>query len=340
MASASPGTKRSTRSPNASLAIRDRVRARGDRARHRHRPPSHPLGLALRSCARHAELVRAGLRPVLPSARQHLHPDLRRLPGVRLHRRDAARLHPVLGPQSAQFRPGRRDPLQRARGARPQSEDHRRRSARDRARAAAPRCGCSCARAPTTRSRSPCSTSSSASNCTTRPSSRAGPTASTRSPSMCAAYTPEWAEPITWVAGRQDPRGGAAVRAAPSRRCWNGAAPSSTRRTASRPCARSRCCRRSPAISTCRAAGCSACTGIGRFPSLIENLDPGGERQAARRRPLQAARRRRRRPAGRAYSDAAAGDARGQALSGEGLPRVRQQHADDLRQHARSSTTR
>ena len=44
----------------------------------------------------------------------------------------------------------------------------------------------------------------------------------------------------------------------PSRPCWIGAAPSNTRLNASRPFAPYRCCRRSPAISTCRAAGCLA----------------------------------------------------------------------------------
>ena len=66
----------------------------------------------------------------------------------------------------------------------------------------------------------------------------------------------------------------------------------------------------------------------------------GSERQAARRRPLQAARRGGRRPAGRPYPDAAQGDARGQALSGQGLPGVRQQHAHHLCQHVRMSTMR
>ncbi len=73
-------------------------------------------------------------------------------------------------------------------------------------------------------------------------------------------FTPEWAEPITWVAADQI-RAAARLFARPSRPCWIGAAPSSTRRNASRPYAPSRCCRRSPAISTCRAAGCSACMG-------------------------------------------------------------------------------
>src|ERR1035437_8497206 len=67
-----------------------------------------------------------------------------------------------------------------------------------------------------------------------------------------------------------DPRRSAPTRSAPpracspapSRLCWIGAAPSNTRRNASRPYARFRCCRRSPATLTCRAAGCSGCTGL------------------------------------------------------------------------------
>ena len=57
--------------------------------------------------ARHAELVRAGVRAVLSSPRQHLHFDVRRLPGVGLYRRRCARVHHVLGPQSDLFGSGR-----------------------------------------------------------------------------------------------------------------------------------------------------------------------------------------------------------------------------------------
>ena len=115
------------------------IRRRGDRARNRDRPASHPLGLALRPCARHAELVRAGFRPVLPSAGQHLPPDLRRFSGLRLHRRRTAALHSLLGSQSAQLGSRWRDPLRRARCPCQWPQDHRRGSARHGARA---KCRC------------------------------------------------------------------------------------------------------------------------------------------------------------------------------------------------------
>ena len=111
------------------LAIRERIRAGGHRARHRHRPPSYPLGVALRPRARHAQLVRAGLRAMFPPAGEYLDPDLRRFPGQRLHRRGAAGLHPLLGSQPGAVGTGRRDALQRDGSARAQSAHHRGRSA-------------------------------------------------------------------------------------------------------------------------------------------------------------------------------------------------------------------
>ena len=83
------------------LAIREGIWARSHRNGHRHRPPSYPLGVAVWSCARHAELVRAGLCAMLSSTSQHLHSYLWRLSGLRFHRRNSARLYAVLGPQSA-----------------------------------------------------------------------------------------------------------------------------------------------------------------------------------------------------------------------------------------------
>ena len=79
--------------------------ARVDRNGHRHGPPSHSLGVPLRQCARHTELVRAGFRPMLPSRGQHLHPDDGRPAGLRFHRRRRSRTHYVLGTQSAALGP-------------------------------------------------------------------------------------------------------------------------------------------------------------------------------------------------------------------------------------------
>ena len=201
-------------------------------------PPSHPLGVALRPCARHAELVRAGLRPVLSPARQHLHSDLRRFPGVRFHRRHAARLHDVLGPQSAQFGPGRRDAVQCPRSARRQSENHRRRSARDRARKKAEvwlqlRPGTDDALALAFLNviieEDLYDTTSRELDARLQGARRA-----------CAQLHARVGRADHLGGGRQDPGGRAPVRDASSPRCWSGAARSSTRRTASRRSARCR----------------------------------------------------------------------------------------------------
>ena len=53
-----------------------------------------------------------GFRAVLPPARQHLHPDDGRPAGLRFHGRHAAGAHHVLGAQSAALGPRRRDAVQ------------------------------------------------------------------------------------------------------------------------------------------------------------------------------------------------------------------------------------
>ncbi len=294
--------------------------ARSHRARHRHRTPSHPLGIAIRSRARHAELVRARLRAMLPSARQHQHPDLRRFSGVRLHRRRRAGMHHVLGPQPAQFRSGRRNALQRARGARTQPEDHRRRSAphpprrksRPLAAAAAGHRRRAGARHAQRRHRRR--------DFTTSHSSSAGRTASTALAEHVQALHARMGRADHLGGGREDPRGRAPVRAnQPAMLEWGCAIEHTPK-----------CIQTVRAISMLPALTGNidvpggwvfGMHGIGRFPSLIEKLTPRSQCQAARRRPLQAARRRRRRSAGGAHPDAAAGHARGQALSGQGLSR-------------------
>ena len=74
------------------------IRARIDCHGHRHGPSSHPLGLQVWPRARHAQLVRAGLRPVFPSPGQYLYPDHGRSARLRFHGRCGSRAHHVLGP--------------------------------------------------------------------------------------------------------------------------------------------------------------------------------------------------------------------------------------------------
>ena len=70
----------------------------------RRRSRSAPARAAIISAGCHASVMRSARRtgasracPVFSPKGKHLDPDLRRLPGERLHRRCAAGLHPVLG---------------------------------------------------------------------------------------------------------------------------------------------------------------------------------------------------------------------------------------------------
>ncbi len=199
------------------------VRPGRHRHRHRHRTASHALGAALRQHDGNAELGQPGHGAVLLPARQHHEPDLRRhwrgaitaasacraccCSGATIRStsspdgevgfqvRDALKANPkiiVVDPRRTwlakqahvflQLRPGTDDALALAM-LNVIIEDE------------ALRQGIS---------------------------SRNGPTASTGSPSASSRYTPEWAEPITWVPAREDPRRGAAVDRGAARRARMG----------------------------------------------------------------------------------------------------------------------
>ena len=168
----------------------------------------------------------------------------------------------------------------------------------------------------------------------TSPSSRSGRTASPNSPRMCREFTPEWAEPITWIAADKI-RAAARLfaRTKPALLDWGCAIEHTPK-----------CIQTIRAVSMLPALTGNidvpggwvfGMHGLGRFPSLIENLTPeaNAKRLGADRFKLL----------GGEGADLPAahiptllqGDARGQALSGEGLPGVRQQHAHDLCQHVR-----
>ena len=309
------------------------IRSGSDRARYRYRSPPHTMGIAICSRARHAELVRARFCPVLSSASQHLHADVRRLSRVSTSagrsRRDAF----SLGTQSQST------PVPTARPA------------------------STCSKLLLTIRRS-------SSSIPGAPGSPRRPTVwlqvrpgtdDALALSMLNVIIGERLYDEPFVAP-MDPRFRCAGRTTSrrirrngrsrspgcpqtrsgrqrdcsrdqARACSSGAARSSTRPNASRPSGRCRCCRRLRANIDVPGGWVFGMHGIGRFPSLIENLTPGGECQAARGGSLQAARRRRRRPARRAHPDAASGHARRRALSGQGISRLRQQHADDVCEH-------
>ena len=199
--------------------------------------------------------------------------------------------------------------------------------------------GCRSGPAPTTRSRLRCSMSSSARSLYDQAFVEKWTHGFDALAEHVKKHTPEWAEPITWVPADK-------IRAAarlfaqtkPAMLEWGCAIEHTPK-----------CIQTVRAVSMLPALTGNidvpggwvfGMHGLGRFPSLIENLDPGGECEAARRRPLQAARRRGRRPTRRPHPDADPGDARGRALSGKGVSCVRQQHADDLCQLVRWSTKR
>ena len=145
-------------------------------------------------------------------------------------------------------------------------------------------------------------------------------------------FTPEWAEPITWV-GADKIRAAARLFAQtkPALLDWGCAIEHTPK-----------CIQTIRAVSMLPALTGNidvpggwvfGMKGLGRFPSLIENLTPEASAKRLGADRFQIARRGGRRPAGRAYPDAAHRDARGQALSGESLSGVRQQHAHHLCQH-------
>jgi anaerobic selenocysteine-containing dehydrogenase len=132
-------------------------------------------------------------------------------------------------------------------------------------------------------------------------------------------HTPEWAEPITWVPAdriRAAARLYAATR--PSMMEWGCAIEHTPNCRAHREHRRAR--RLGVRHARHRA-----------LPQPDREPHARGEREASRRRPFQDAVRRGRGPSRRAHPDAAQGDARRRAVSGQGVPRLRQQHAHHLR---------
>ena len=147
-------------------------------------------------------------------------------------------------------------------------------------------------------------------------------------------HTPEWAEPITWVAAEKI-RAAARLfaRTKPAMLDWGCAIEHTPK-----------CIQTIRAVSMLPALTGNidvpggwvfGMHGLGRFPSLIENLTPEANAKRLGADQFKLLGGEGADLAGRPYPDAAQGDARGQALSGQGLPGVRQQHAHDLCQYVR-----
>ena len=92
-------------------------------------------------------------------------------------------------------------------------------------------------------------------------------------------FTPEWAEPITWVPAGQDPGGRAPLRDGQARDAPVGLCDRAHAEHDSDDPRAVDSARRSQRGSTCPAVGFLRMHGAGRFPSLIENLDSEVEKK-------------------------------------------------------------